>query len=515
MGTKIQDIIDVVITRETARLTQAGFGTLLILSREAFGVIGTGVRVKTYSDMDEVAVDFDETTKVYHALNRILSQDPTVESVKVGAIFPSDTSITQSLNEIQLVDADWYALALVEKTKANILLASAWCETRTKLFFANNQDADVPTVSTSDIASALKALSYDRTAYLFHKKSGFSFTPVSIVISNGVATITANNVNKQKVVISVKTIQNNTAYTVTINGTPCTYTSDSTATEDEITAGLMAIINSTLGSTVTATDNSNGTVTIEADVEAVPFTVTTTANLDDDTTVECGIGLSVNDPIIISGATPSGLNGLQLVDSVNGNTATFLTDEADGSASGTIVIEANYYFAETGWASNLCKQAGSITWKFKQIAGVPADVLNTTELGYLTSKNANYFEYVGGVNIISSDAKVASGEYIDVIHGVDWLTARIAERVFALLINNDKVPYTEKGIGLIETEVKAQLQQGVEIGLLTPNTVVVTTPALSSIPSADKASRILRNVTFSAQLAGAIHKTVIRGKLVL
>ena len=98
MGTKIQDIIDVVITRETARLTQAGFGTLLILSREAFGVIGTGVRTKSYADMDEVSADFDETTKVYHALNKIFTQDPTVESVKVGAIFPSYTSITQSLN---------------------------------------------------------------------------------------------------------------------------------------------------------------------------------------------------------------------------------------------------------------------------------------------------------------------------------------------------------------------------------------------------------------------------------
>lgn len=514
MGTKISDIINVVITRETARLTQAGFGTLLIASAEAFGVIGTGVRTKSYADMDEVSADFDETTKIYHACNKILTQNPTVQSIKVGAIFPSDTSLTASLNAIQLADPDWYALAITNKTKAQILLAAAWCEARTKLFFANNQDADVLTNVTTDIASALKALVYDRTAYLFHKKSGFSFTPVSIVVLNGVATITANNVNKQKEVVSVKSVANNATYTVTIDSVPCSYVSDSTATENEITAGLVAIINATVSS-VTATDNSNGTITIEADVEAVPFVIAVTSNLQADQVTECETGLSVNDPIIISGATPAGLNGLQLIDSVSGNTATFLTDEANGSASGIIIIEANYYFAETGWLSNLSKEPGSITWKFKEIAGVPADSLNTTELTNLDAKNANYYENVQGADMISSEAKVVSGEYIDVIHGVDWLTARIAERVFTLLLNNDKVPYTERGIGQIEAEIKAQLQEGVEKGLLTENTAVVTTPKLSTISSADKAARILRNVTFSAQLAGAIHKSEIRGKLVL
>lgn len=515
MGTQIQNIVDVVITRETARLTPAGFGTGLVLSSEAFGVIGTGVRTKLYANIDDVAVDFAETTRVYKACARMFTQDPTCQQIKVGAIFPSDVSLTASLNAVQIADADWYGLALTNKTKAQILLAAAWCETHIKLFFANNQDADVPTAVTTDVMSALKALLYDRTTYLFHKKSGFTFTPISIVVVDGVATITANNVNKQKVTISVKTISNNGTYTATINSVACTFTSDSTATEDEITAGLAAIINSVAGATVTATDNTNGTVTVEADAIGVPFTMTVTANLDTATEMSNEIGLAANDPIVITGATPAGLNGVQSIDSVSGNTATFLTDEADGAATGTLSIEANYYFPEVGWMSNFCKDPGSITWKFKEIVGVPADVLSTSELGYLDTKLANYYENVQGASIISSEAKVASGEYIDIIHGIDWLTAQIAEGVFTLLIDNDKVPFNEKGMGQIEAVVKAKLQLGVDKQLLNDNTCVVTVPKLSAVPSVDKAARILRNVTFSAQITGAIHKTIIRGRLVL
>ncbi len=49
---------------------------------------------------------------------------------------------------------------------------------------------------------------------------------------------------------------------------------------------------------------------------------------------------------------------------------------------------------------------------------------------YLVGKNANYYETVAGVNIISSDAVMVSGEYIDIMRGTDALQADIEESTF-------------------------------------------------------------------------------------
>ena len=42
----------------------------------------------------------------------------------------------------------------------------------------------------------------------------------------------------------------------------------------------------------------------------------------------------------------------------------------------------------------------------------------------------------------------------------------------------------------------------------------VNAPLASDVDSNDRASRLLPDITFSATLAGAIHKTVIRGTVV-
>ena len=42
---------------------------------------------------------------------------------------------------------------------------------------------------------------------------------------------------------------------------------------------------------------------------------------------------------------------------------------------------------------------------------------------------------------------------------------------------------------------------------------LVTVPKAADVPPTDKANRILRDVKFTATLAGAIHAVVIRGKV--
>ena len=109
---------------------------------------------------------------------------------------------------------------------------------------------------------------------------------------------------------------------------------------------------------------------------------------------------------------------------------------------------------------------------------------------------------------------VASGEYIDVVRGRDWLSTRLAEDVFGLFASLEKVPFTDQGIALVETAVRGVLQEGVNAGLLSSNPApVVTVPKAADVSALNKASRMLPDVNFTATLSGAIHKAEINGTI--
>lgn len=158
---------------------------------------------------------------------------------------------------------------------------------------------------------------------------------------------------------------------------------------------------------------------------------------------------------------------------------------------------------------------GAATWKFKTLAGIAADVLTTTELNAALDKNANVYTRVGGVNI-TQEGTMAEPEFIDVIHFVDWLQARMTERVFGALVNQPKLPYTNAGIAAVESLVREQLDIGVERGGLAPEPPYeITVPDVLEVDAQDRADRVLRGITFNARLAGAIHKVEIRGTVVV
>ena len=78
---KISDVVSVTITRETKSVAQAGFGIPLILGPNgAFGVN----KVRDYSDLEQVAVDYATTDDEYKAANALFAQTPRPEKIKIG-----------------------------------------------------------------------------------------------------------------------------------------------------------------------------------------------------------------------------------------------------------------------------------------------------------------------------------------------------------------------------------------------------------------------------------------------
>jgi hypothetical protein len=167
-------------------------------------------------------------------------------------------------------------------------------------------------------------------------------------------------------------------------------------------------------------------------------------------------------------------------------------------------------FAAAWNGERLPFDAGEATWAFKTLSGVTTDTFTTTQRNAVLNKSGNIYESVGGVSI-TQFGTVASEEYIDVIRGIDWLESRLQEEVLQLLINSDKVPYTDAGVQLVEGIIRGVLKEGVDQGLLAEGTIELTVPKVADVSAADKAGRILPDVEFSAQLAGAIHKVEITG----
>ncbi len=176
-------------------------------------------------------------------------------------------------------------------------------------------------------------------------------------------------------------------------------------------------------------------------------------------------------------------------------------------------------YAAATWMGNAFPfDPGSQTWAFKALSGVTVDTLPTAFQAACDAKKCNYYVSIAGAGVTQKDGTMASGEYIDVIRGRDWLVARLRERIFSLLINARKVPYTEGGIDQVVNEVDAQLREGIGNGYLSPDNLegyevpfVVNAPDIGDISSTDKIARLLPDVDFTAGLAGAIHAVQING----
>ena len=111
---------------------------------------------------------------------------------------------------------------------------------------------------------------------------------------------------------------------------------------------------------------------------------------------------------------------------------------------------------------------------------------------------------------ITRPGKAHGGEWLDVVRGLAWLEARLEESLFALLVNNPKIPYTEEGVSMIVAEVRKVLKIAEDRGVIASGWDV-TALAAADQATADRAARILRDVEFTATLQGAIHTINVVG----
>lgn len=343
------------------------------------------------------------------------------------------------------------------------------------------------------------------------------------------------------------TAANSTIYSITVRGegvttTTVTYTSDASATVAEICAGLETALNGVTGANFTATDNTtNVDVTGDAAGDWFTLEVSQFSLLDiavdhadpgvaadlnaiqaEDDDWYCLLTNYNSDACVkAADAWIAAQKKIYIFDSPETEAATtaagngeLFDDLKDLARARTAPIWHPYtgdMMAAASAGKNLPQDPGSITWKFKTLSGVQPVTLTDTHKTNLRARNANFYVTVGGNNIMT-DGTTADGDFIDVQRGIDWIENEVQTEVFANLLGPGKIPYTNAGVTVITSAIKAVLARAVERDVLAADPApAVVAPDVADISASIKATRVLPDVQFSGTLAGAIHKVNITG----
>lgn len=336
-----------------------------------------------------------------------------------------------------------------------------------------------------------------------------------------------------------------TVYSFKANGTLITFTSDD-ATAAEIVAGLKAALTAanipTSGSTgIVATGSNTLILTPSGDASSIAnytanLVAVNAASVEDWVSATIPAVRAIKDQwYMLSIDTHVDATVLAVAAYIEGIKATspkfyvFSSAASDIKTSATtdifsLVKALNYThtayiysgmatsYAECGLVGRFApEQAGSNIWEQKTIVGLTVDTLTPDEISYIHGKNGATYENVGSVDVVIG-GKCADGCWIDESIFVDWLKSRIQESVWSLLVNTRKVGYTSAGAAAIEGSMRSVMAEGIQVGGLAADPApVVTVPNVLNLSSAQRATRTLPDVTFTARLAGAIRATTISG----
>ena len=341
------------------------------------------------------------------------------------------------------------------------------------------------------------------------------------------------------VTVDVATVVDSTTYTITLNGQNVSFTSGVATTAELIAAGLKAAYDVAPITGITVVDNLDGTLTITSTIDwsvAVGTNLSMTESFPTEAWTETleavqaandtWYALTTEDHttaavLALAGAIEAkkkiyGVSSSASDIKTNSTTDLFsqLQDLGYQRTFGIWSATADTQFPECAWIGfQLQERPGSNTWAYKTLSGVTVSTLSDSESSAIKGKAGSTYENVGGLNV-TVGAKMFGGEWIDVMVFVDWLEARLRERIWFRLANSKKIPYTQAGATILETEVRAQLREGIRVGgLAEVPAPVVNVPDVTTIAPNLRAQRIFDGIEFEARLAGAIHFVTIQGRV--
>ncbi|MEM9359956.1 MAG: DUF3383 family protein, partial [Pseudomonadota bacterium] len=132
---------------------------------------------------------------------------------------------------------------------------------------------------------------------------------------------------------------------------------------------------------------------------------------------------------------------------------------------------------------------------------------------------ANTYIDIGGQDFVVEGSMLTPNVFIDEIHTTDWIIARTEEELLGILLNNDRVPFTDTGLEQLAGAARTVMQQAQRAGLvandINPVTgeyeaaVTITVPDVFDVPESQRKARTAPPISVRFRYAGAVHYTTV------
>lgn len=531
------EIVNVAITEDTIGSTLPGFGTPLVLSHNATFPDPS----RYYGSTVEAAVDWPTTSPEYRTIKAALSQSPHVEQVGVGRATSKPTQqytvgVVTVRNSDQLsyrINVDGQGVTATQVTFTSDSSATI-AEIHNGLVTALNAvtganfvAAFAPVTSFTHTFTASNPSTLTVTGHGLHTGDGpFQLTNSGGALPTGLATVT----NYWIIAIDVNTFSLADSLAHALAGTAVTFSTNGTGTQT--IASVTGTGTPTSPFTVTGLAPGNWFALQVTDVTALSNKQThadpgITADLDalltQDNTWYCLLTLYNSKAYVLAASSwVEAQTKIYVADDCNTDSITVVV--GSGTDAGATLhslaprrTALSYYSNPASMLSasaagrTLCIEPGGETWMFKTLSGMLPDKLSTTHRNNLRARAQGWYQTVAGRNI-TQEGHTSNGDFLDVIRGLDWLVNDMTTALFETLADNDKVGLDDDGITLLENDIVASLDRAVDRKILRAKPrPQVFVPKAADVDDNDRALRTIPDITFSAQLDGAVQKLIVNG----
>jgi len=167
------------------------------------------------------------------------------------------------------------------------------------------------------------------------------------------------------------------------------------------------------------------------------------------------------------------------------------------------------------------KRLRGVTPINKGSAAVQAITGFTPQLGQSETAGhmANTYIDIGGRDFVVEGSTLTANVFIDEIHSTDWIIARTEEEALGILLNNDRIPFTDAGMEQIASAARTVMRQAVRAGIvaqdLDPVTgtyqpaVIITVPSVFDVPESQRKARVAPAIAVTFRYSGAVHYATI------
>ena len=164
-------------------------------------------------------------------------------------------------------------------------------------------------------------------------------------------------------------------------------------------------------------------------------------------------------------------------------------------------------------------EPGAATFAHKGIAATRADTSDTLrvpgETAVLEGKTCNFYAPYRGVDT-AWNGRCSSGEYFDIILGKLWLNDEIEATLFEVMRGYPgKLGMTEESLDVLRNALEEVLKRAASdrYKLLVPGSSEITFKPVSELTPTERRSRVYGYIEWSALFQGAIHESVVRGRV--